>query len=275
MPKGYKPAVFVSSTCYDLSQIRADIKEFLESLGLDPVLSEFPSFLVNPSQDTVNNCIETVKQKADIFLLIVGGRYGSQHKSGRSITNLEYIHAKAKGVPIYVFVSKSILDILPVWHTNKDGDFSTVVDTPKLFEFVDSLRNSGNNWVSPFESAQDIRFILKEQIPYLFMDCLDLSKKLTKLDIELDSNKFSPHALQILIEKGDYWEYKLFGELLKNYIERLQEKRRDLQYQITFGDPIIISDPRELLVVWNGRKLRELQSYIIFINYWEKELNLQ
>lgn len=40
MPKGYSPAVFVSSTCYDLSQIRADLKIFIESIGLDPALSE-------------------------------------------------------------------------------------------------------------------------------------------------------------------------------------------------------------------------------------------
>ncbi len=40
MPKGYAPSIFVSSTCFDLSQIRADIGEFIKSLGLDPIISD-------------------------------------------------------------------------------------------------------------------------------------------------------------------------------------------------------------------------------------------
>jgi len=76
MPKGHKPAIFVSSTCYDLGQIRADLKQFIESLGLDPILSDFSSFPINPSYDIVRNCRETIKNRADIFILIIGGRYG-------------------------------------------------------------------------------------------------------------------------------------------------------------------------------------------------------
>lgn len=172
MPKGFRPSAFVSSTCFDLGQVRADLKHFLESVGLDPILSDFNSFPINPSYDTVKNCRETVKNRADIFILIVGGRYGSITDNGKSVTNLEYIEAKAKNIPIYIFVAKNIINLLPVWRKNKEANFSEIVDNNKLFEFVETVRATKDNWVFSFETAQDICATLKQQLAYLFMDCL-------------------------------------------------------------------------------------------------------
>src|SRR6476646_11478620 len=112
MPKGFPPSVFVSSTCYDLNQIRADLRVFLLSLGVEPLLSEHTTFPVNPQVGTMANCVNAVKERADIFVLIVGSRYGTLDESGKSITNREYLEARAKGIPIYVFISNSILNIL-------------------------------------------------------------------------------------------------------------------------------------------------------------------
>ena len=104
-----KPVVFVSSTCYDLKQIRADMKEFIEgTYGFNAMLSEFDSFPIDPCVGTFENCLSNVDQCADVFVLIVGNRYGYVLESGKSVTNLEYLHAKAKGIPMYVFVSKKI-----------------------------------------------------------------------------------------------------------------------------------------------------------------------
>ena len=83
-----QPSVFVSSTCYDLAQVRNDLRLFFESLGLLPVLSELPSFPVNPSLDAIGNCLAGVEDAADLFVLVVGGRYGSATDGGKSITNL-------------------------------------------------------------------------------------------------------------------------------------------------------------------------------------------
>src|ERR1035441_2409668 len=156
MPKGYAPSVFVSSTCYDLSQVRADLKRFLEGMGLDPVLSEMPVFPVSPQIGPVENCLRAVRERADIFVLIVGARYGTQGKSGKSITNMEYLEAKGKGVPVYIFVLKQVLSMLPIWKTNPLADYESVVDTPKLFEFVENLRSSQDHWVFEFEEVANI-----------------------------------------------------------------------------------------------------------------------
>src|SRR5687768_1322938 len=83
-----KPSVFVSSTCYDLKQLRADLYQYLENAGLDPVLSEYPTFPVNPDTATVANCRKAVESRADVFVLVIGGRYGSTDEYGKSVTNL-------------------------------------------------------------------------------------------------------------------------------------------------------------------------------------------
>lgn len=61
------PAVFVSSTFYDLKQIRADLKQFLTTLGLNPVISEYDSFPIDPGIPAVENCLKVVDEML-IFL---------------------------------------------------------------------------------------------------------------------------------------------------------------------------------------------------------------
>lgn len=99
-------------------------------MGHIPVLSESPNFPINPNTNTIENCIENVNKFADIFVLIIGNRYGSQVESGKSITNLEYLTAKNKGIPIYVFIAQQILSLLPVYRQNRSANYDGIVDTP-------------------------------------------------------------------------------------------------------------------------------------------------
>src|SRR5207302_3934911 len=101
MARPRPPSIFVSSTCYDLSQLRLDLKRFIESFGYDAIISESSAFPINPQATTIQNCINAVRDCADILVLVVGNRYGSSPpgESDRSITNLEYLEAKAKGIP--------------------------------------------------------------------------------------------------------------------------------------------------------------------------------
>ena len=138
--------IFVSSTCYDLSQIRTDLHESICNLGYTPVLSEFANFPINPSVNTVENCIEVVNSSADIFVLILGNRYGYQLGSGKSITNLEFLAAKGKNIPIYVFMNKKLINILPVYLNNKSSDYSNFVDNTEIFEFANEIRNNSGLW---------------------------------------------------------------------------------------------------------------------------------
>ncbi len=259
MPKGYPPSVFVSSTCYDLNQVRADMKRFLEIMGLDPILSETPSFPVNPQTSPVENCLQAVKERADIFVLIVGARYGSQNESGKSITNLEYLEAKAKGVPVYVFVLKQILNVLPVWKKNPQANYEGTVDTPKLFEFVDVLRNSKDHWVFEFEEAQHIMDSLCRQLAYLFMEGLILREKVKDLRLSPALTELSGKCLKLMLERPTGWEYSFFSTVLADEMNADQELKWDLQYGLKITH---IHGLDDLLTMYNWiqQKLSDMQA---------------
>jgi hypothetical protein len=231
-----RPSVFVSSTCFDLKQVRTDIKLFLEGIGLEPILSEFNTFPVDPGVGTVENCIKAVQDRADIFVLIVGARYGSTDREGKSITNLEFLAGRGKGIPIYAFIMRSVLDILPIWETNPSADFSRAVDSPKLFDFVAALRKSRESWIFPFDTAQDIFEVLRTQLAYLFMDALSLRLRAVKSGgLASALNQLDGHALRLVIERPFGWEYSLFSTVLESELSNAKNVRRDWQYGISLG----------------------------------------
>lgn len=255
MPSGTTPSLFVSSTCYDLAQVRSDLRDFAHSMGLNPTLSEFSTFPVNPSIDAISNCLENVRNNADLFLLIVGGRYGSLTDAGLSVTNLEFLEAIAKGIPTYVFVKQDILTLLPVWKANPEANFSHAVDSPKLFEFVDHLRGKQNLWVFPFATAQEICGTLRQQLGYLFADCLRLRSQMYPPDAMLSA--LGPSALRTYLEKPSAWEYLTLAHCFNDAVARHRDKRMDLDLGISFSAAIHISDVSELLA-WIPKQLDEL-----------------
>ena len=233
---GRKPTVFVSSTCYDLKQVRNDIRTFFQDqIGYDVLLSEYDSFPLNPQTDTVDNCLRVVDERADIFVLIVGCRYGCVTETGHSVTNMEYLRAKAKGIPIYTFVDKKIISILPLWRDNPNGNFQSTVDTPKLFEFVDAFRNNDGVWTFGFESAQEIITVLKTQLSYLFNDCLLLRKKATTKKMSNKVKSLDGRSFQIALMHPTGWEYKLFAQVLSKGLDELADHRRDFNFGITLA----------------------------------------
>lgn len=244
MSKGHPTTLFISSTCYDLSQVRVDLADFARTMGLEPIMSESDSFPINPDEDTVTNCLNIVKTKADIFLLVVGGRYGSINDTGKSITNLEFLEASARGIPKYVFIKKDILTLLPIWKSNPQADFSSAVDTPKLFEFVANLRESGDLWVFPFDTAQDIAQTMRKQLSYLLADCLDIRSKFNEVDI--DTLQLGPGTLKIYIDKKPGWEHHAFAKAVEECMAKYRKKRFDYDLGLSFGSVIKFENPHDL-----------------------------
>lgn len=258
-----KLTLFVSSTCYDLAQVRENISLFCEGAGIDALVSEQSSFPVDPSFSTVENCLKVVRERADIFLLVVGGRYGSISDTGKSITNLEYLEAKSNRIPKYVFVKRDVLTLLPVWQANPDADFSNVVDSPKLFEFISFLRNSGEVWIFPFDSALDLTNTLRTQLNYLFLDSLKWRKKLQPLDPI--SNRLDARSLRHFSEKNSGWEYFCLASLLRDRMLNLKSKKLDLELGISLGNSIILVDDIEA-AEWISKKMSDASSLIGVIN---------
>ena len=69
--------VFISSTYYDLKYLRSSLEQFVESLGFDAILSEKGDIAYAPDAPLDESCYREV-QHADIYVLIIGGRYGAR-----------------------------------------------------------------------------------------------------------------------------------------------------------------------------------------------------
>ncbi|MFR1726062.1 DUF4062 domain-containing protein [[Clostridium] hylemonae] len=132
-------------------------------------------FLITPTLSP-QEMAYTYASEADIFILVVGTRYGYVTESGKSITNLEYLHAKAKGIPVFVFIDKQLNNQLRIWESNKVGDYSATVDNPKIFKFVTEIYNESKQWIYTYESIRDITTTMKHQLKFIFSDGLKYKK---------------------------------------------------------------------------------------------------
>ena len=130
------PRVFISSTCYDLKYIRENLKFFIKTLGYEPVLSEEGSVFYNPEKHVQDACLAEVPA-SQLFVLIIGGRFGSQYRTGpKSITNHEFLEAVKARVPIFALVEQGVYDQYFVFVSNKgnkevDASKSNIRLTPK------------------------------------------------------------------------------------------------------------------------------------------------
>lgn len=248
----------VSSTFYDLSQVREELRGFLQDeVGYRPLLSEHPSFPIDPDADTIENCKRRVEQDADILVLIVGGRYGYvDEATDKSVTNLEYLAARAKGIPVYAFVDRGVLAVLPAWENSPEVDFSRTVDNPRLFEFVKQVRYVDSVWMLPFGSVQDIVGALRVQFAHLTSDGLQWRRRLQGTPLR-ELRGLNGKALRLALEKPDGWEYLLFGRVLCDEIEASEDLIREHEMGILLG-PGEQALERDM-AHWLGRQIQELR----------------
>jgi hypothetical protein len=115
MEKKYQ--AFVSSTYKDLLEERQEVMQALLELDCIPVGMElFPA-----ADDDQWTLIKGLIDNCDYYILIVGGRYGSTHKSGISYTQMEYEYAISKQIPIISFLPKTP-DNIPAGKTEKEAE---------------------------------------------------------------------------------------------------------------------------------------------------------
>ena len=160
------PRIFVSSTFYDLKHVREIIRKFILDQGYEPVLSEFSDVFYNPSDTVQNSCLKEVSN-CDLFVLIVGKRYGSPFPGDSlSITHKEYLEAQNVGIPIYSFVDIDVLHDYEFYlKNNRSTAFQfRVVQEKEVFDLIDEVqRASKDNSLIPYSSIDDILQHLKKQ----------------------------------------------------------------------------------------------------------------
>ncbi|MCI8364194.1 MAG: DUF4062 domain-containing protein [Eubacterium sp.] len=204
--------VFISSTCYDLDNMRDGLRDFIYNIGYEPVMSEYGDVLYDPRIHTHTSCIEEVKN-CDMLVLLIGGRFGGNAiseavsivdfekvkekvKAGTvidgerlSITHLEVLKAIEYGIPVYTFIKDDVLSDHKLYEKNKNKSIISEITFPSIekqdmakyiFEFINivRLRGCGNN-IFPFKKETDIEEMLKKQWSSYFQKLLkeQFSKK--------------------------------------------------------------------------------------------------
>lgn len=236
--------IFVSSTCYDFSLLRSQLRVFIHSLGYEPIMSDYEDVLYDPREHTHTSCIDEVRN-CDILILIVGSRFGGKatidslnridfdklktenikvdelkEDSNFSVTQLEVLKAIEIGMPVYTFIDKKVWHDHRLYEKNKGCGYIEKIIFPSIekqetakyiFEFINfvRLRTRGNNIFS-FEKGQDIEDILKKQWASYFQRLLNEQRFITdeRKRMELLSEQFEDLKTAILssIENVDQRE---------------------------------------------------------------------
>ena len=180
-----KPRVFVSSTFYDLRQVREDLDRFISELGYEAVLHETGDIAYGkdtPPEGYVYREIEM----CDILICVIGGRYGteSQEQPGSSITQLELKTALENQVQVFIFIEQGVYSEYGTYSINKEtsGIKYRSVDDPRVYEFVEAVHKlPRNNPIASFQTASDIVEFLRSQWAGLFQRFLQDQKRLQEI----------------------------------------------------------------------------------------------
>lgn len=181
--------VFVSSTFYDLKYIRSAIEQFIVQMGYDPVLFEKGDIAFMHDKALEESCYHEI-ELCDIFVMVIGGRYGAisdSHRSTgngekeqdivsrfKSITEREYEQARKKDIPIYIFVEAGVYSEYNTFQKNRDKEINyAFVDDRRVFELIESiLKEKRNNLVREFHRVEDITNWLRDQWSGVFSDLM-------------------------------------------------------------------------------------------------------
>ncbi len=168
------PRVFISSTCYDLSDERDGLLSFCRGFGFEATLSERGDVFYHPDLHTHSACVRETSS-CQLFVLIIGGRFGGKYVVDRSksITNAEYMSAREQGIPIFAFVKQDVINDHNIWQKNKDKPFAREIHYPSIekqehaidiFNFIDQVRMAPtNNGIFGFGLSKEIFEMLRKQ----------------------------------------------------------------------------------------------------------------
>jgi len=218
-----KPRIFISSTYYDLKNIRADLERFIREQGYEAVLNEKGHIPYGNQEKLEEYCYKAI-ELCDILVAVIGGRFGSESKDDQySISNLELKNALRLGRQIYIFVEKSVLAEYATYKVNKDNENITyaAVDDIRVYEFLDDVYNLQiNNQIHPFETIYDITPYLKEQWSGLFQMLLSESYKQKESNLLNDigtTAKTLNQLVNFLVEERKQGDQAIKDILLSNH----------------------------------------------------------
>lgn len=161
--------VFISSTIFDLKDLRDSLQQWLEGRGHTVLASEDGTIPIDSSKHSYDVCLEAARN-CDCLVAIIDGRFGGLMRDGKTSITLAEIHeAFDHGRRVWVFVRQSVWDAKEVYKRYKaDGvpfKPSGIVDDERVFQLIDDIRGrKTGNWLSTFNRPTDLIDKLQVQL---------------------------------------------------------------------------------------------------------------
>lgn len=222
------PRLFVSSTCYDLQEIRFQLRQFILDFGYEPVMSEFDDIFYNYENHVQDSCLEEIS-KCQLFLLVVGNNYGSIYHQEKdsdkipdSVTLTEFKKALEINIFKHIFINKFVdydwknykraLDKVMLKYFQENNVENSKIQNVKsklkkefdetypfpydsyryVFYFLDIINElKDGNAYNTFESFADVKESLKKQWAGFMYESLTRNIKKDDLNLKPLEDKIS------------------------------------------------------------------------------------
>lgn len=207
------PRVFISSTYYDLRQVRFNVGDFIKNLGYEVVMHERSGVAYTQNEPLERDCYHEMAS-CDIAVCIIGNHFGSQSIDNElSITMNEIQTAIQNKKKVYIFIAKDVYIENRTYEHNKDnGGFrSAYTDDIRIHVFISELKRNARVMIESFETTDDIARTLKLQFAGLFQNLLAREASLSDSKVAFDLQQ-SSDVLKAVIEELRQEKDAFFGK---------------------------------------------------------------
>ena len=234
-----QPRVFISSTCYDLQEIRYQLRSFIGDFGFEPVMSEFGDIFFDYQIHIQDSCKGEI-EKCQLFVLIIGNSFGSTYyrqkegtKSPDSVTMQEFKRSIEVNTYKHIFINKfveydyknyqraltkeitksienidELIDDVDNIVLSAKKEFTNRYPFPQdsykyIFNFLDIIYSlKTNNAIIPYESFDDIKTSLRKQWAGFMYDTITNNKAIpiSALDRVIEKIDKVENQIRTLIE---------------------------------------------------------------------------
>ena len=146
--------IFLSSTCYDLKDLRAEVEQFIRDKGHFPLMSDRDNFPMVPGKHRHDVCLENI-YICNLLIVVISGRYGATYykDTNKSITHAEYDEAVKLDKEIRVFIRKEVFDerLCYLKNNTTERPYNPVfADNNKVFDFIDIIQKDKKGFYIQF-----------------------------------------------------------------------------------------------------------------------------
>jgi molecular chaperone GrpE (heat shock protein) len=242
MTTGHRFPLFVSSVHYGLEDLRAELIDFLESLGVQPYASSEAGFPDYHGMPPYAGCLRALER----CLMVVGildRRYGRafddwgpfpQYK-GLSPTHAELRHALALGKRFVVYVRDDVHAIYELYRRNPDDvaklNLPDNLDVQSLELYRELKLAKPAPWIEPFRDVRDLKASLQQRLLNDLYELMLQREATTNAAISVITDAFvkSDRSLRdAVLAAADKETQAQIGELDRRLTD-LAEKRKKLE----------------------------------------------